>query len=359
MRKGAAANARFKGQAALALILLGLLIHSAESKAEPQATAGTPSLLQQLRAKSDKGPMSSEDLLAVCRSTGAEESEYCDGYIDGASLMWRYWTACQSQASGDRSFCAGADASMKKSQEFRAACGDCNSGNKERLQRFPEEMKAALRVCSPDPDRDRDYCDGYNAQSEKEVDFTITFSESEAITASGLGRGHASRDMFASLWVLTGEMHQFAPCLSRATDAARIKDVLLDFAQENPEQGQSSTAIMLLAKALYYRSCPGVSWQFRPHAEHCTKVWDYYDGQFGTRNTCDEPVVVWLMTHSDQAAMVRELKPGEIFRSGLTREQIRSGWVFATCPVGHVTSIPIGPQSREEIAKGRYHCVKE
>ncbi len=331
-----------RGHGALILILLCLLIYI------PKSWSETPA----------------EYLLSACRSAVADESDTCDGYIDGAVVIWKYWTACHFPARAERSFCAGIEASQKKHQEVFAMCHDCKYDQfgseekfRDRMQRFRDEMKAALGICVPSDEHDQHYCDGYNAESENEVaDLTVTYDGTGP--AKLLGRGAAVSDVGMHLFA-SEEFLKTRPCLPPATDSKQIKDILLRFTEENPEQGQHTTAVMLLGKALYYKLCPGVPERLHPNSEHCTD-WRYYNGQFGARNNCDRPVVVQFMTQSDQVATVRELKPDETFRTGLSPDQVNKGWyIYAACPAGYITSVPFGPQAREEIGNSEYYCVKE
>ena len=92
--------------------------------------------------------------------------------------------------------------------------------------------------------------------------------------------------------------------------------------------------------------------------EHCTK-WDYEEGQFGTRNTCDEAVFVQFSAPG-KPSIEHRLKPGEILRTGLTRAQTSGlSWMFTTCPVGYISSVPLDPAGRAEIAGSHYSCIKK
>jgi hypothetical protein len=97
------------------------------------------------------------------------------------------------------------------------------------------------------------------------------------------------------------------------------------------------------------------------HLEYCTR-WGDIDakGGFGTSNTCPQPVVIRFMRAGDQRIVERTLKPGEVFDTGLTREQIHSGWwMFTTCPVGYASSVAFTAQNRNALIASKYRCVRK
>jgi len=99
-----------------------------------------------------------------------------------------------------------------------------------------------------------------------------------------------------------------------------------------------------------------------PHLEECTLTqnWDFQDGQFGVKNICNKPVTIQFMAESQQEAKSAELKPGERFNTGLGEAQIKSNWwVFTTCPVGYVSSIPFEVKYKDALAEGHYNCVEK
>jgi hypothetical protein len=115
----------------------------------------------------------------------------------------------------------------------------------------------------------------------------------------------------------------------------------------------------LAALLVCLAAAAAVAQQSVHHLEQCTR-WGYIDasGRFGTSNTCDQPVEIHFMTQGNQRAVVRVLKPGEIFDAGLTRAQIEAGWwMFTTCPAGYASSIPFMPNNRESLIASKYQCV--
>jgi hypothetical protein len=105
---------------------------------------------------------------------------------------------------------------------------------------------------------------------------------------------------------------------------------------------------------------PSLAQQKAHHLEHCTR-WGYIDasGRFGTSNTCTQPVEIQFTRAGDQRVVKRTLKPGQTFDTGLTREQIQSGWwMFTACPVGDASSIPFAPENRDVLIASKYECVR-
>lgn len=117
-----------------------------------------PSSLEQSLAQAET-PRSASDLVSLCTSADADSLAYCKGYIDGATHIWKYWTACASQVEGDQSFCAGVRAAQDKLHEVFQACRDCNVENfrpdlkdwpirvqlfMERMRKFRDELKATM-----------------------------------------------------------------------------------------------------------------------------------------------------------------------------------------------------------------------
>lgn len=99
-----------------------------------------------------------------------------------------------------------------------------------------------------------------------------------------------------------------------------------------------------------------------PQLEQCTltKTWDYQGGQFGVKNICDKSVTIQFMTEKNPRAKRIDLKPGERFNTALSRTQIKSGWwIFTTCPVGHVSSIPFEVRYKNALMDGQYSCIKK
>ena len=60
----------------------------------PPPAAGEAGALKQLLAEAEKPVRSATDLVRFCTTPGKAASEYCDGYLEGATLIWRFKTAC-------------------------------------------------------------------------------------------------------------------------------------------------------------------------------------------------------------------------------------------------------------------------
>jgi hypothetical protein len=98
------------------------------------------------------------------------------------------------------------------------------------------------------------------------------------------------------------------------------------------------------------------------HLEQCTLTdsWDYQGGQFGVKNICDKSVSIQFMTQRNQKVKSTILKAGERFNTELSQTQVKSGWwVFTTCPVGYVSSVPFQVRYLNALTDGKYSCAKE
>jgi len=322
-------------------------------------------------------PRSASELIKLCTSTDPDRLAYCEGYIDGAMHIWKYSTACQSPTISDQSFCAGVKSAEEAIREAFSACRDCNIGSfrpeladkpirfqlfKERMREFFKALRAIMGICSSDESRDEHYCSGYNAQVANTLaEFSGMYPNHVPKGARELGLGHAAGDvgMYA---FNSAEFLEFRPCIQTAIGPQQARNIFLEFMRDNPEQQRDSTAIIALAKALFYSVCPGPAEGLRPHMEQCT-TWEYHDDNFGTENTCNKDVVIQFMV-KDQRAIERQLKPGEAFRTGLSRSQT-IGWMFTTCPVGYVSSVPFLPEKDDAfidpspIKASLYSCVRK
>ena len=267
VRKIASADQGKRRGAAVALFLLFLMLIGVV------AITVKMNSLERRRAQAEN-PRSATDLVSFCTSADAKEQEYCDGYIDGATLIWKYGTACASLAQSDQSFCAGVNAAQKRTQEVLQACRDCSIGEfrpelkdspihgqlfMERMQKFRDEMKAAMDVCTPGEPHDKYYCAGYNATVANGIaELGVMYPNGESEDARRLGLGDAESDVGLHL-LASEEFYEIRPCLQHAIGPQQVKDIFLEFIQENPEQQRGSTAIVVMAKALYRIHCPGAA----------------------------------------------------------------------------------------------------
>lgn len=331
---------------------------------------GYESLLGMDLAKAEAGRSSSE-LIKLCSSTDSNMVAYCEGYIDSAMHTWKFMTACASKTNNNQSFCAGAKSAQKAIQEALKACQDCNLGSfkpelkdktirgqlfMERMREFPKELRATIGICSPDEHHDEHYCSGYNTEVVNEVaDISMLYSSHLPNEARDMGMGHAAGDVGIHLWA-SAEFFEFVPCLKRAIDSDQARNIFLKFMRDNPEQQRGTTAIMALEKALYYSVCPGPALVgVKPHMEQCT-TWEYDNGYFGTKNTCDQAVLIQFMT-KDKRTIERQLNPGETFRTSMSREY--DWWMFTACPAGYVSSIAFLRENDESIRTSGYSCIKK
>lgn len=108
------------------------------------------------------------------------------------------------------------------------------------------------------------------------------------------------------------------------------------------------------------RAAATVSQTSVAHVEDCT-VWGYRDNNhFAAGNKCKDPVRIQFMLTNDQRVIEGEVKPGELFDTGLTSSQVeRTRWLSTACPVGYVPSVPFLLKHEDEIQASRYNCLKK
>jgi len=298
-------------------------------------------------------PRSASDLVGLCSSVDNEKLSYCDGYIEGATHIWKYWTACSSQELDDQAFCAGVTAAQNKIQE---ASQELREYEPDRFQQLRNELKAIVGVCTPGDPYDENFCSGYNTKVSNVI-AELSVIQPIGIGARDRGLGDAESDVGTHLFA-SEEFYLFRPCLQVETSPQKVKNVLLEFAHQNSGKQQNLTAIMLLAEALYYNLCPGSAQKLVPHMEQCT-VWDYANDKLMTRNNCDEVVVIHFMAEGHDAVK-QQLNPGMSFKTGMSRSQLGSGWwMYTTCPAEHISSIPFLPENRKVFVNSIYDCVHE
>jgi hypothetical protein len=93
-----------------------------------------------------------------------------------------------------------------------------------------------------------------------------------------------------------------------------------------------------------------------PRLESCTQ-WDYQNSQFGFVNNCGEPVSVLFTQLPDQRTIVKEIKPGDRFNTGLTKQKL-GDWMSTRCPVGFSPTVPFAVANKDAIIDSKYECVK-
>lgn len=306
---------------------------------------------------------SSRDLIGMCTSARAEDVAYCEGYIEGAAYIWKFRTACEPSLEIFRSYCSGLESAREKILEAYEACTDCpapalkqDRAYRDRMRKFRDELKATMGVCSPDSEHDGRYCDGYNAEVNKELaDISLFHDSPHDPRSRGLGEGSFQAD--AAVFV-TADFFAFTPCVNPKLGGQEMKEILLRFVGDNSEQQRDEFPIMLLEKALFYGACPGPQLGLKPNVEHCTE-WGYDRNEYVAKNTCDRPVVVRLQSAGEQA-IEGQVKPRQTFRTGLMRLQIEAGsWLYTVCPVGHVSSVPFSPEHAKTIRASHYSCVRK
>jgi len=311
---------------------------------------------------------SASELIKLCSSTESNMETYCEGYIESAIYTWKLMTACSSQKKSNQSFCTGAKSAQKSIQKALSACKDCSLGSfkpelkdktlrgrlfMERMQKFPKELSTTLGVCLPDEQHDEHYCAGYNSEAKNTItDYSVLYSSNLKNEPKYMGMGHAAGDVGIHLWS-SAELFEFVPCIKREINTDQAKKIFLKFMRDNPEQQRGTTAIIALEKSLYYSVCPGPAIEgLKPHMEQCTK-WEYENGDFGTKNTCNKAVQIQFMT-KDKHIIERHLKPGETFSTSK-----QDWWMFTTCPAGYTSSIEFLLENEKSIRTSRYSCIKK
>jgi hypothetical protein len=290
-------------------------------------------------------------LFRFCNSTDTDRLAYCEGYIRGAAYIWKFQHACSSASREDQLFCAGLEEARTSLEEAMSACADCDQP--DGLRRFRDELRAAGDICATDEGHDENYCAGYNAWIEFAVANLIPFQPIEAgQNAKDLGFSHAVGDVFLHL-MASSEIHGFVPCLEWEVRSEQMREVFVNFMRDNPAQETGSSAVIALARALYYGLCPGPELGLKPHMEQCIS-WDPVGGQHGARNLCDEEVVIEFASRSREIERLEI--PGKSFRA----DKRLSGmpWMFTVCPNGHVSSVLFDAENSDAIRASRYSCVR-
>lgn len=311
---------------------------------------------------------SASELIKICSSTDSEMMNYCEGYIESALYTWKLMTTCASQKQSNQSFCRGAKSAQKSIQKVMSACKDCSLGGfkpelkdniirgrlfEERMQKFPTELSAALGVCIPDDQRDEHYCAGYDSQVKNTItEYAVLYSSKLSDKPKDMGMGHAAADVGLHLWSSTA-FFGFLPCIKREINSDEAKTLFLKFMYDNPEQKIDTTAIVALEKSLYYSVCPGPALGgVKPNMEQCTK-WKSENDYLGTKNTCKKDVQIQFMT-KDKQIIERQLSPNETFST-----EKQNWWMFATCPVGYMSSVEFSLENERNIRTSQYSCIKK
>lgn len=358
---------------ALALLLLAIptLVRAAAGETQASSAATSSETFLQSRLQRSSGTLTAAEFLNLCRSASTDKAVYCEAYIESTLAFWKYVTTCKSPTRADQAFCAGANASGDKLSDLLKSCNDCdasklpadaaerrNAGHRflQRMRRFYAEAATALGFCKPDQLHDANWCAGYNTQTQSEIASLGVAYRVPDIGPRIFGLGDATNDAKAALWV-SKEFHHWAPCAARTLTPEEAKATLLRFAAEYPEQQRGPYAIELMAKAMFYGYCPGPALgHVRPNRELCLE-WDTYDGTFGARNTCDRAVTIRFLLQHQQHAIEQEAAPGKVFSTGMSRQQLDSGWwMFTACGLGEVSSVDLAAQNRDAIADSLYSC---
>lgn len=310
-------------------------------------------------------------VIDACASDGPAPQAYCTGYIEGASLIWKRWSACVSADPAERDFCDGAEAAEARLAAFFASCADCSEETfapemtdegararafAERLRRLPDEIAAVLGACPRTATGPSErFCAAYDLWAETEIiQYSMLYDRKFTDDPGALGRGDGAGDAALHLFVSV-EMFELEPCVTSRTNAAAMRAALLDFVARYPDQKVGTSAVIALGRALNDGLC-GASGKARPHMESCL-IWDDEAGIFTARNRCEAAVSVQFMAAAHPEPMTGIVPEGGVFRTGLRREELASGWwIFTACPEGHVASVSF-EAGNEAIRASRYGCV--
>ena len=311
------------------------------------------SSLEQELALTENWMLASE-LVRLCTSNDPDRLVYCESYIEGATRFWKFRTACSSLAKSDLSYCAGAKDAREKITKALKACKDCD------MTGFSDDLKTITEVCKLDKYHDEHYCSGYNSVTANSIAyFSVMYQLNIPKSARNLGMGHAESDVGLHLFA-SSEFHRIRPCVRITTSPQQAKKILLQFISENPEQQLNSSAIMLLAKALFYGLCPDpTSQHLKPNLENCI-TWSHLGDKYGAKNICNKTVVIEFVskfTDKPSLKIEREVIPGNTFSTDSNLS--RMPWRFTVCPVGYVSSVPFLPENEEDIRDSRYSCVRK
>ena len=324
--------------------------------------------LEQDLARNETG-RTAQELISLCESSTADRLAYCEGYIEGVAHFWKYQNACVSAAHGDRSFCAGADAAREAIRTFFEACVNCSIDDLEsgpmraerfveRMRKLPKELMASLGICAANKDHNEHYCSGYNEEAKTSIaELSAMYASTRSVDARSLGMGHGKGDVGLALFA-SEEFYALRVCVKTTVDSKKIRNIFLTFVRANPEQEFNTKAVLILGKALSYGLCAASKMHGeRPHMEQCI-TWDRGRGSPGAKNVCDTPVVIeFISQHALTSAIEAESEviPGNSVSTnpGLSRMP----WVFAACPGGHVSSVPLRKGNIETIRAGGYGCI--
>ena len=302
----------------------------------------------------ETGRLASE-LFRFCNSSDADRLAYCDGYIQGATYIWKFQHACSSLKREEQLFCAGMEDARTSMEEAMSTCADCDQP--EGRRKFRDELRAAGDLCVADERHDEKYCAGYNAWIEFAAANLMPFEPIETgQAAKDIGLYHATGDIFLHLWA-SKEIHGFVPCLSVEISPEQMRKVFVKFVQDNPAQEEGPSAVIALEKALYYGLCPGPELGLKPHMEQCIS-WDRADGGQGARNLCEGAVSIEFVSRSGnnlEMEVERRVIPGKSFLAD--PKLSRMPWMFTVCPVDHISSPSFGEENGDAIRASRYSCV--
>jgi hypothetical protein len=111
--------------------------------------------------------------------------------------------------------------------------------------------------------------------------------------------------------------------------------------------------VVLCGAVVAFATASAVAQPVKAHMEACTR-WGHAGAEFGTRNSCDGPVVILFMALGDGQVVEREVAPGAWFGAPA---DVSAGWMFTACPVGYAPNLRFGLENKDAILDSLYNCL--
>ncbi len=291
------------------------------------------------------GPKSSAEFLRWCKSIDTNKREFCEGYIDGVSYVWRVVTACESVNNTDLSFCSGIMAARRKIQNLQQTCEDCDY---ETQKQHDQDLAEIVGKCTPNSQVSSSYCEGFNLEVKMR---TIDWELNDR--AYGLFQGYTQLVMDLMFPSESDYIPNY-PCIERDAESRTLIASIDAFADDYPELLQlHSRTSFFLTKALFYGLCPGPTEHLSPHMEHCSD-WNFKGDDLWVDNSCGETISIRFQADTGPVIEAK-IKPEERFSPGLSSRK----YISTACLPGYVSSVPFSKENWETISNSYYHCVKE
>ena len=115
--------------------------------------------------------------------------------------------------------------------------------------------------------------------------------------------------------------------------------------------GALAAIALTLAPSVAFAQAPAA------HLERCF-AWDVRDDRLVAVNKCKARAAIMFMLVKDQRVMEGEVNSGELFHTGVSREDAQGDWMYTACPAGHVPNVPFALHYKDVIAPSAYQCVR-